>query len=383
MTGNPGGVVYLAGTRWGGVAGTDRRLASALGAIVPVLWVDPPFSWLTRGRGVGGGIEANRAGRTLVAPGVTRLQVLTFPGGSRPGLRGATARMLRARIRAAIRAMDVDVSAVVLASPRERFPLGVAGTRILYVTDDWAAGAEMMGLPATRVRANLAHNVAAADAVAAVSPELADRLQRTYGALVEVLPNGCEPVPPGAEPAPGDDPAAGLVGQLNERLDPAILEAIVAGGTPLVVIGPRTERDAGTRVALDRLLSANGVTWRGELAGNELPTELARMGVGLVPYLDNPFNRASFPLKILEYLASGLPVVSTDLPAVHWLNTDLIAVGRNPEDFACRVREVLARPADAADRSRRIAFAEGHSWRARATRLLSIAAERAAGRPRQ
>lgn len=379
MTRPLGPVVYLAGSRWEGVAGTDRRLASALGAIAPVLWVDPPFSILTRKRG--GGTEANRAGQSAVAPGVTRLQVLSPPGASRPGIRRLTSTILAARIRAAIRSTGLDVSAVVLASPREHFPRGVPGIRVLYVTDDWSVGAAMMGLPVDRVTADLGRNVRKADVVAAVSPELADRLERAYSVTVEILPNGCDPVQDDALPDAGGEPIAGLVGQLNERLDPAILEAVRAGGTPLVVVGPRTDRDAGTRLELDRLLAADGVTWHGEVPCEELPAYLARMGVGLTPYADTPFNRASFPLKILEYLASGLPVVSTDLPAVRWLDTDLIEVGRNPQDFACRVREVLARPADAAERSRRIAFAQGHSWHARARQLQAIVGEGAAHRP--
>jgi teichuronic acid biosynthesis glycosyltransferase TuaH len=96
------------------------------------------------------------------------------------------------------------------------------------------------------------------------------------------------------------------------------------------------------------------------------------MGVGLTPYADTDFNRASFPLKTLEYLANGLPVVSTDLPAVRWLDTDLIEVGTGPEDFASKVREVLSRPFDEAERARRIAFARRHSWTARAEQLLAI-----------
>ena len=370
---SPSAIVYLAGTRWEGVAGTDRRLVTAIGERVPVLWVDPPFSFATRRRG--GGKEENRAGRSTVAPGVSRLQTLVLPGASRPGMRVVTRRLLERSIRSALRSSGASVLAVIVASPRESFPRGVAGVRVLYVTDDWIAGAEMMGLPAAHLAAGLERNVREADVVAAVSPDLAARLEGRFGVAVQVLANGCDPVEPDAAtpPPPGD--VAGLIGQLNERLDPAVLEAVRAGGTRLVVIGPRTDRQPQAREALDRVLAADGVTWHGEVPSTELPRHLERMGVGLTPYSDTEFNRASFPLKILEYLANGLPVVSTDLPAVRWLNTDLIEVGTDPEDFARRVRKVLSRPFDGEERLRRIAFARTHSWRVRADQLLAIVRE--------
>lgn len=368
MTAGPGAVVYIPGSSWTGVAGTDRRLVTALGTLVPVLWVDPPFSVLTPTRV--GASEANRAGRSSVVPGITCLQTMAPPGVSRPGISSVATWLVARGIRSSLAAAGTPATAIVLASASERFPAGVPGLRILYVTDDWPAGAKLMGLPIERVRAILDRNVRDADVVAAVSPVLAGQLEQDYGVPVLVLPNGCEPNR--ALAAAADTARAGLVGQLNERLDADILEAVRAGGTPLDVVGPRTDRDRVTRRQLDRLLTGEGVTWHGPVPFDELPARLARMGVGLTPYADSAFNRASFPLKMLEYLAAGLPVVSTDLPAVRWLDTDLIEVAQGPEDFARRVREILARPADPAERARRIAFAAGHSWNARARQLLDI-----------
>lgn len=362
-------VVYIAGERWDGVAGTDRRLVTALARTVPVLWVDPPLSIVRKGAGAVRPL-------TLEQGRIVRLQTLAPPAVSRRVMRPLIDVLMARSIRNALSLIGADVGGVVVASPRARFPRGVAGTRFLYVTDDWQAGAGLMGLSLRSVSETLQRNLSEADEVAAVTPELASRLRALApGKPVAVLANGCEPVASveRSEPAP---PVAGLVGQLNERLDLDMLEAVRAHGTPILVIGPRTDRDPDVGARLDRFLAADNVTWLGQVPFAALSDHLATVGVGLTPYADTPFNRSSFPLKTLEYLAHGLPVVSTDLPAVRWLGTELIEVANSPEAFAFRVAAALQPPASETEaiarRSRRREFARSHSWDERADRLLEI-----------
>jgi len=54
------------------------------------------------------------------------------------------------------------------------------------------------------------------------------------------------------------------------------------------------------------------VRWVGPQPYGALPGYLRLMDVGVVPYRDSAFNRGSFPLKTLEYLAAGRGVVATD-----------------------------------------------------------------------
>jgi teichuronic acid biosynthesis glycosyltransferase TuaH len=86
----------------------------------------------------------------------------------------------------------------------------------------------------------------------------------------------------------------------------------------------------------------------------------------VVPYRDSPFNRGSFPLKTLEYLAAGRAVVSTDLPATRWLATDLVSIATGPGAFADQVDRLLAQPRTPDVLARRQAFAARHSWARRA-----------------
>ena len=94
--------------------------------------------------------------------------------------------------------------------------------------------------------------------------------------------------------------------------------------------------------------------------------EGASADVGLVPYGISRFNIGSFPLKTLEYLAAGLPVVSTPLPGVEWLASDDVRVADGPEAFSAAVRSVLGAGRTESDDRRRREFAAAHSWDRRA-----------------
>jgi teichuronic acid biosynthesis glycosyltransferase TuaH len=236
-----------------------------------------------------------------------------------------------------------------------------------------------MGQHASRLERQERRAVRGADLVLAVSPELADRW-RTLGTEPALLPNGCDPeaflAVDTVEPAPLPDgfptPAAGVVGQLNDRLDPDLLAAVADTGMGLLLVGPRDPGWLPDR--WDALVARPNVRHVGAVPFEELPRWLARIDVGLTPYTDTVFNRASFPLKTLEYLAAGRPVVGSDLPATRGLaeeSTDVAAVAGVAE-FAARVRELADLPRDAATMQRRRAVANRHSWSARATRFTQL-----------
>ncbi len=74
-------------------------------------------------------------------------------------------------------------------------------------------------------------------------------------------------------------------------------------------------------------------------------------------------TRHSNPLKLLEYLAGGLPVVSTDIPEVR-RHGDAVRVAVSPEAFIAACREAIAENAPE-ERERRSRYAEAHSWERR------------------
>jgi teichuronic acid biosynthesis glycosyltransferase TuaH len=216
-----------------------------------------------------------------------------------------------------------------------------------------------------------------ADAVAVVSTELRDRYARD-GIKAEFVPNGCSAEvfdgidtaePPSGVDLPG--PIAGFVGHINDRIDLTLLEAVADAGCSLLIVGPVAH---GYR-AEDRFMALTrrpNVRWLGSRPYEEIPGCLRLIDVGLTPYVDSAFNRASFPLKTLEYVAAGRGAVVTPLPAHHWLGSDLIAIADGRDAFVGRVREALATPRTVELVAERRAFARRHSWQNRAARIAEL-----------
>ncbi len=114
---------------------------------------------------------------------------------------------------------------------------------------------------------------------------------------MEVIENGCEHGlrASAAAPRPVDvslpGPVAGLVGHLSDRIDLLYLEAVADTGESLLLVGPR---DAALETRrFDRLVARPNVQWVGPKAYAGCRATWDH-GVGLVPYADKAFNRASF-----------------------------------------------------------------------------------------
>jgi len=99
-----------------------------------------------------------------------------------------------------------------------------------------------------------------------------------------------------------------------------------------------------------------------------MPAWLQGFDVGIVPYLEDVQNLHSNPLKALEYLAAGTPVVSVPIKGLHEFGP-AISLASGARDFLHAIDEMLARPVPSAV-CRQIA-AE-NSWSKRVDRLEEL-----------
>lgn len=104
----------------------------------------------------------------------------------------------------------------------------------------------------------------------------------------------------------------------------------------------------------------------------ELPEVLGRWRAAWIPFVINELTEAVNPLKVREYLAAGLPTLSTPLPEVAALPSAQIV--RSANEVARCLAAIVANDS-AEQRAKRRESVRGDSWAARAQTLRQTIAE--------
>lgn len=154
------------------------------------------------------------------------------------------------------------------------------------------------------------------------------------------------------------------------KVDVEILRAIAdSGDLELHLAGPIAD-GGGTFPELAWVHEHPRVVLHGVLSPAQLGALLGTCTVGVIPYLVNDYTTGVFPMKVYEYLAAGLAVVSTPLPALDG-NGDVGVVSGSSAAFVDAVRARAGVPASELV-AERFEAARSHSWEARAEAALGL-----------
>ena len=159
-------------------------------------------------------------------------------------------------------------------------------------------------------------------------------------------------------------PVIGFLGTLDDRLDVALLRNLTARWRGSVVLAGARARGA------PRL--PRGVQWIGHVPYEELAQVTRAVDVWMLPYVVGSRTDAIDPLKLREYLATGLPVVSTPLPEVRRWSPHVVTAA-SPDEFVRTAARVAASPEQG--RVERLASLVGHTWDDRRRTFLDAVAD--------
>ena len=160
-------------------------------------------------------------------------------------------------------------------------------------------------------------------------------------------------------------PRIGYLGAIAPWFDFELMTALVQARAAweFVLVGPVLP---GAGPALERLAALPNVELKGAVAHDEVPRVLAGFDVGLIPFRRNPLTAGVNPNKLYEYLAAGLPVVSTPFSEDVVPEPDLVALADDATGFASACERMLSarRDASASDRltARAGEIAAQHDW---------------------
>jgi glycosyltransferase involved in cell wall biosynthesis len=257
-------------------------------------------------------------------------------------------------------------------------------------------GKPIEGLLRWRARRTAKYNLAAADCVVCVSEQLRARLSSQWGVPAEriiVLPNAADvnqfkPDPALRQRVRGalgieKGPLIVFVGNFYLWHDVTTLLgafAEVLKGYPdarLLLVGDGAQRAAMMDQAKMRGI-AGAVMFKGMVAHSEVPGFLSAADIAVVPYPVLEQDVWLSPLKLFEYMASGIAIVATGVGQV----TEIVTDGETglivpPGDSASMARAVMRLLDDeelrlhCGDMARKRAL-ERHSWDLYCSRLEQI-----------
>jgi len=299
-----------------------------------------------------------------VEPNLFVLSPLVIPAYGSAAIQRANRALLCWQVRRAMRRLGFANPVNWVFNPAAGILAGRLGEDrvIYYCVDEYTAFAGVNRAALAAVEAELLRRadlivVSAAPLLATkVSPHAPTVLVR-HGVDYEHFRAALDPatvVPPDIADLPR--PVIGYFGLIADDWVDVPLLVRVARAFPhgtLALLGKAT-------MDVSALAAEPNVRLLGRVPYSTLPAYCKGFDAAVIPFPLSEVTRNANPLKAREYLAAGLPVVSTAIPEVEVLGE--CAIGRTPDGFVEELWRVLAAPGPDAVRSRRM---QSESWAAR------------------
>jgi glycosyltransferase involved in cell wall biosynthesis len=310
-------------------------------------------------------------------PNIFVLNPLAVPAYGNPRVREINRHLLRFQVRRAMRKLGFKKPLNWVFNPAAAVIAGTLGEDkvIYYCVDEYTA---FSGVSSSAL-ADLEQQLMRRADMVIVSADLLYRSKSPFNPKTVVVRHGVDfehfrraldpatAVP--AEIANLPRPVIGFFGLIADWVDLELM-AHVAERYPqgsLVLLGKSTTDTS----VLERLPNAHLL---GRKTYESLPAYCKGFDVALMPFRINELTLNANPLKVREYLAAGLPVVSTAIPEVEILGQ--CRIGRDRESFLREVDAALADPGPSVARSEAIRH---ESWAAKLDEVRRHMAEQLDG----
>jgi glycosyltransferase involved in cell wall biosynthesis len=311
-----------------------------------------------------------------VEPNLHVLSPLIIPAYGRPWVSRFNRWFLRQQIKHAMRSLDFDRPINWVFNPAASMVAGSLGEDMLiyYCVDDYSA---FSGVHSAAL-AQMEHDLLKRSDLVITSSDRLFNARREHNPSTTLVRHGVDwthfrrtfdtstSVPNDLAAIRG--PILGYFGLIADDWVDVPLIAHVAQRLPqasIVMLG-KTTMDVS---ALKRLPNVHML---GHRPYESLPAYCKGFDVAMIPFPVNQATLNSNPLKAREYLAAGLPVVSTSIPEVEALG--LCRTAKTSEDFVKNIIEALENPGPAIARSELV---RAQNWEARLSEIESHVARAA------
>lgn len=163
------------------------------------------------------------------------------------------------------------------------------------------------------------------------------------------------------------EPRAIYIGNIDSRIDIELIEQLLVEKPfiNIVFLGPVNSKGFSMLKNYENLFTL------GSKKIEELPSYLKFCQCAIIPFVRNGFTRSIYPLKINEYLASGMPTVTTDFSDSMIEFEEIISVCSSHKTFISSVEEGVKDDVDSL-KTERIKYASNNSWESRTKQFWNI-----------
>ncbi len=214
--------------------------------------------------------------------------------------------------------------------------------------------------------------------VFATSNQLFERMKKT-NPNTYLIPNACDfshfaQIKNNDISIPSDinnikPPIIGYIGAVSSCFDLELIEFVARSNTNLsiVIIGE-------THVDKSILPVADNIHYLGQKKYTELPNYMKAFDVGIIPFKVNDLADTINPVKLFEYLAGGMPVVSTDLAEVR-THENVVSIAKTKEEFLTLLKKSVED--NSVDKiETRLKVARENTWDKRVETILRLIKKR-------
>lgn len=352
---------------------------------MPVLYVEPPFRLrqlrraLVRNVLLGGLFRGPTITNVRSELHVLHSSPLVPVSGSRLLANMSADRWYRAVFKAASR-IGIHQPIIWMSQPEQVRALssGKYGLSIYHIVDEYTGYTGTTAKQESVLAAAEQLLLDTVDLTIAVSPELV-RAKSAPGRDVFLVENAVNlrefELARSAGDVPEDllkipRPRIGYSGLVGKRLDLKLIQDVACKRPEwsFVMIGVEDSRDCES--ILSGLKDMPNVYFLGEKPPSRVASYVTGLDLGMLPYELNTETSHISPLKMYEYLAAGLPIVSTAIPASR-RKANVVAIACDANEFDSRCAALLDNKNDQ-DISERLGEAAQSTWDNRIAELTNI-----------
>jgi glycosyltransferase involved in cell wall biosynthesis len=313
-----------------------------------------------------------------VRPNLHVMSPLAIPFPGVPGVDALNASLLAASVRSAARRVGLRNPILWTFMPNTVGLVGRLGeSRVIYhCVDEYSA---FRGVPRDALRRMEDELVRRADLVLTSADSLC-RARRPLNPCTYFVSHGVdvahfsraldrdlEPAADVADLVRQGQPVIGFFGLIAEWIDLELVAELARRrpGWTFAMIGKAT-------VDLAPLRGLPNVRLLGQKPYASLPSYCRAFDVGIIPFRIDELTMNVNPLKLREYLAAGLPVVSSAMPEVRKYG-DLVHVAAGVDGYLREIERALGERSEVLDRARVDAMKD-ESWEARVEEISELIA---------